>query len=170
MVQEEQINERVEVQNDPTQGAELDPISALNEMRKNTVPKSDHEKLKQDNARLLGIVMRGETIEGPKQEESVDLNQLRKDLFFNENIDNLEYAKKTLQLRKAVIDQGGMDPFLPVGERIRPTAQDVEAAERVARVFEECIEYADGNSEIFTQELMRRTIDSPGGYSFRNKR
>ena len=168
MAQEEQINERVEVQNNPAQGAEVDYISALNEMRKNTVPKAEHEKLKEDNARLLGIVMRGETVEGPTKEEPVDLDKLRRDLFFNEDLDNLEYAKKTLQLRNAVIDQGGIDPFLPVGERIRPTAQDVEAAERVARVFEECIEYADGNSEIFTQELMRRTIDSSGGFSYRN--
>lgn len=168
MAQEEQIEKRVEVQNDPTQGTELDPISALNEMRKNTVPKAEHEKLKAENAKLLGIVIRGETVEGPTKEEPVDLDKLRRDLFFNENLDNLEYAKKSLQLRKAVMDQGGMDPFLPVGERIRPTAQDVEAAERTARVFKECIEYADGNSEIFTQELMRRTIDSSGGFTYRN--
>ena len=35
-----------------------------------------------------------------------------------------------------------------------------EAAEFTAQQFQECIDIADGNSEVFTNELMRRTVDN----------
>ena len=37
---------------------------------------------------------------------------------------------------------------------------DYEAAERVATVVRECIEYAKGDSAVFTNELQRRTVDT----------
>ena len=73
---------------------------------------------------------------------------------------NLEYVKTAVELRDALIAQGQKDPFLPYGEGILPTAEDVECANRVANVYKECIEYADGDPDIFTSELQRRTVDA----------
>lgn len=55
--------------------------------------------------------------------------------------------------------EGKPDPFLPVGNQIAPTDDDIAAAERVAKVLQECVDYADGDSAVFTNELQRRTID-----------
>ena len=43
--------------------------------------------------------------------------------------------------------------------KIVPTTEDIECANRVAEVVKECIEYADGDSQLFTNELNRRTVD-----------
>lgn len=143
-----------EVVNDST-----DYISAINEMRKNTVSRSEYDKLREDNRKLLQSLVNGETITPEVDKEPVDLDTLRKDLFGREH-NNLEFAKKALELRSAVIEQGGEDPFLPTGHNITLTANDYAIADKVANAFEHCIEYADGNSEIFTNELMRITQDS----------
>ena len=136
-----------------------DYISAINEMRKNTVSRSEYDKLKEDNRKLLQSLVNGETITPEVAKEPVDVGSLRKDLFNNDHT-NLDFAKKALELRNAVMEQGGEDPFLPQGHYITLTAQDYEVAQKVANAFEHCIEYADGNSEIFTNELMRITQDS----------
>lgn len=134
-------------------------IEAIKEMRKNSVAKADYERLQAENKELMKALVNGETIdiEPPKV---VDVNALRNEIFDAEKeMLNLEYVTKALELRDAVIEAGGDDPFVPHGNKIAPTAEDYEAAERVASVFKECVEYADGDSELFTQELMRRTTD-----------
>ena len=55
--------------------------------------------------------------------------------------------------------EGNPDPFLPVGKQILPTDEDVAAANRVADVLKECVDYAEGDSAVFTNELQRRLVD-----------
>ena len=134
-------------------------IEAIKEMRKNSVSKADYERLQAENKELMKALVNGETITLEPQED-VDVNALRKELYVDEvDMFNLDYIEKTLKLRDAIIEEGGDDPFVGAGHKFAPSAEDYEAAERVANVFRECIEYADGDSEVFTNELMRRTID-----------
>ena len=86
---------------------------------------------------------------------------MRKELFNGDaQLTNLEYVTKALELRDQLIAAGKPDPFLPYGEKIAPTNEDVEAANRVAKVLRECVDYADGDSSIFTNELQRVMIDT----------
>ena len=90
------------------------------------------------------------------------IKELREDLYEGKkHLSNLEYWEKTLALREALMAQGETDPFVPVGEKIVAENSDYEAAERVAQVVKECIEYAKGDAAVFTNELQRRTIDTP---------
>lgn len=73
---------------------------------------------------------------------------------------NLEYVSSALKLRDELIRRGEKDPFLPVGEKIIPTDEDIQTANRVASILKDCVEYADGDSALFTSELQRSTIDS----------
>lgn len=137
-------------------------IDAINTMKATTVSKAEYQKLQAENQELLKALVNGEYIELPEKEPDVDVDALRSELYFEDKeFSNLEYVTKTLQLRDALIARGEMDPFLPIGSKISPTAEDIATAEKVAEVYRECIEYADGNSEIFTNELMRRTADVP---------
>lgn len=138
----------------------VDYISAINEMKKTTVPKEKYEKLAEENKRLLESLVAGEKIE-PKEEEKIDVNALRKELYSGEcEMTNLEYVDKTLKLRKALIDAGERDPFLPIGDKVDITSETVEKAETVAQVLQECVDFAEGDSGIFTAELQRRTKDT----------
>lgn len=133
-------------------------IEALKEMKENSVPKEAYIKLKEENKQLLQSLVNGETRESEAPVEKVDVDELRNDIF-NKDLNNLDYITKTLKLREELINRGEKDPFLPYGKNILPTDDDVEKAEKVASVLQECVDIADGDSDIFTNELQRRLVD-----------
>lgn len=137
-----------------------DYIAAIKELKQNSVSKEDYLKLKQENRNLLSSLVNGETINNPDAEKkAMSVDELRNKLF-NEEHNNLETVELALQLRNTLIENGENDPFLPYGEKIIPTDEDIAAANRVATVFQECVDYAQGDSDAFTNELMRRTVDT----------
>ena len=140
-----------------------DYITAIKELKQNSVDRSEYDKLRAENKKLIDAVVNGQ----PGQEEQVlvrhskeQIDDLRNDLFNSpRELNNLEFITKAMELREALMENGEPDPFLPVGKQISPTRDDIEGAEKVAQVYKECIEYAEGDSEVFTNELMRRTRD-----------
>ena len=140
-----------------------DYIDQIKKLKENSVSKDDYNKLKADNKKLIDALANGTQIDGvvePKVSAVENINNLRKKLFSKENgLNNLEYCKTAVELRDALIENGERDPFLPFGHNVLATDSDYESAERVANVMKECIDYADGNDDIFTNELQRRTVD-----------
>lgn len=137
-----------------------DYIEAIKEMKQNSVTRESYDKLKSENKQLLDALVSGKEIE-LKKEEPVDVTKLRKDLFNKDKqMSNLEYVSNALKLRDALIERGERDPFLPYGDKVSLTAEHYEKAEQVATVLRECVEFAEGDSGIFTAELQRRTKDS----------
>ena len=140
-----------------------DYLAAIKELKQNSVDRSEYDKLRAENKKLIDAVVNGQ----PGQEEQVvvkhskeQIDDLRNDLFNSpRELNNLEFITKAMELREALMENGEPDPFLPVGKQISPTRDDIEGAEKVAQVYKECIEYAEGDSEVFTNELMRRTRD-----------
>lgn len=136
----------------------VDYISAINEIKQNSVDKKQYLKLQQENKRLLDALVDGKQIDLPKVEEP-NIPEMRKKLF-GEDLNNLEYVDTALKLRTALIEKGEPDPFLPIGDKVNLTQDTIDKAEHVANVLKECVEFADGDSGIFTAELQRRTVDS----------
>ena len=140
-----------------------DYIAAIKELKQNSVDRSEYDKLRAENKKLIDAVVNGQ----PGQEEQVvvrhskeQIDDLRNELFNSpRELNNLEFITKAMELREALMENGEPDPFLPVGKQISPTRDDIEGAEKVAQVYKECIDYAEGDSEVFTNELMRRTRD-----------
>ena len=140
-----------------------DYLAAIKELKEKSVNRSEYDKLRAENKKLIDAVVNGQ----PGQEEPAftkhskeQIDDLRNELFNSpRELNNLEYVTKAMELREALIENGEPDPFLPVGKQISPTRDDLEGAEKVAQVYRECIEYAEGDSEVFTNELMRRTRD-----------
>lgn len=135
-----------------------DYLEAIKDLKQNSVDRSKYEELKAENKKLLNSIVNGQEVavqEGPKYR---DVNEIREELFNNEH-NNLDYIKLALELRNTLIAKGEQDPFLPVGKQISPTREDIEKADMVAQVYQECVDYAEGDSALFTQELMRRTRD-----------
>ena len=136
-------------------------IEALREMKANSVNKAAYDKLKEENKQLLDALINGGQVTQELQKEPVDIDSLRKRLFSTDTeLSNLDYMKTALELREALLDQGSPDPFLPYGQNIAPTDEDIRTADRVAEAIKSCIDYADGDSEIFTNELQRIMVDT----------
>lgn len=156
-----------EIQNPSVSGQEevndsIDYISALNEMKQNSVSKEAYNKLKQENKKLLESLVTGKELDPSQIPEKPDIQKLRKELYGGEKeLDNLEYVTKTLQLRKALMDEGQEDPFLPVGSKAIIEGRDYDTVEKVAQTLQELVDYANGDSAIFTTELQRVMVDSP---------
>ena len=140
-----------------------DYIAQIKNLKENSVSKDDYNKLKADNKKLIDALASGTQVEGvvePKVNAVENINELRSKLFGKgNNLSNLEYCKTAVELRDALIEKGERDPFLPFGHEVVATDSDYESANRVATVIKECIDYADGDSDIFTNELQRRTVD-----------
>lgn len=145
-----------------TEPSGVDYIEQIKQLKENTVSKTDYAKLQEENKKLLQSLVNGETI--TQEAQPVDIGELRKELFSGEaDLNNLDYMTKVMSLRDAIIEAGGSDPFLPYGKKILPTDEDIATADRVAECIKDCIEYAEGDSQVFTNELQRRMIDSSNG-------
>ena len=136
-----------------------DYLEAIQTLKQNSVDKSEYEKLRLENKKLINAVVNGQTIDVESQPKHRDLDEIRDELFNHEH-NNLDYIKLSLELRNTLIAEGEPDPFLPLGKQISPTAEDMQIAEKVANIYQECVDYADGDSQLFTQELQRRTNTS----------
>ena len=133
-------------------------IEAIKEMKANTVDKEAYLKLKEENKQLLNSLVNGEGVDTPPVEEKESIDELRSKLFGTKRKDltNLEFVENALKLREALMANGETDPFVPVGSKIKPTDDDFEKADKVAKVLQECVDYAEGNPDVFTDELKRK--------------
>ena len=157
MENNQNVNETTEVVN----GMETDYISVINELKANSVPLDKFNKVKNENKRLLDSLVRGDSISQEQVKPRPSMDELRKDLYGagSDSLSNLDYWTKTLELREQIMESGDEDPFVPQGHNIVATEEDRAAAQRVADVVKHCIDVADGDSLVFTNELQRRTAD-----------
>ena len=151
--------EEKKVETGKVDDTQVDYIEAIKNLKQNTVDRSKYDELKAENKKLLDSIVNGQSVDAEPQPQYRDVNVIRDELFNHEH-NNLEYMKLSLELRNTLIAKGERDPFLPYGSQIAPTPEDVEKAEKAAQIYQECIDYADGDSKLFTQELQRRTNTS----------
>lgn len=160
MLENEQNMRDEVVDNQVEQTDAIDYISAINEIKQNSVPRDKYEQLEREKKELINALKNNSQINLVDDKEKKSIDELRSDLFNSgRDLSNLEYVERTLALRDALIEKGEPDPFLPNGKNYSITQDDINKAEIVAQTFRECVDYANGNSQLFTQELMRRTKD-----------
>ena len=135
-----------------------DYIAAIKELKEKSVDREKYDQLKAENKKLLDSIVNGTTVELPAKEDKKSIEELRA-AYLKEDQNNLEFIENTLKLREAIISEGKPDPFLPIGNQIMPTDDDVKTANKVAQVLQECVDYAEGDSAVFTNELQRRMVD-----------
>lgn len=93
------------------------------------------------------------------KEERKSAAELREKLR-SDNLSNLEYATVALELRDAVMAEGGGDPFCPASHGRAVTNETMAAAENTAQALKHCVEVANGSNEYFNAELSKIMRDS----------
>ena len=141
-----------------------DYIAAIKELKQNSVDRSKYDALKAENKKLLDAVVNGTEIAQPAVEQEESIEELRTKVFNNPHQTNLEYWTNVLKLRERIIEEGGEDPFVASSSQYAPTAVDYEQAHRVATVFQEMVDIADGDPNVFLNEYQRRVreMNIPG--------
>lgn len=133
-------------------------IAAIEEMKANTVSRDAYNKLRNENKQLLDALVSGKEIpQEPENKPTVD--ELRKKLFGGQDMSNLEYVETALSLRDSLIEAGERDPFLPYGDKVDITSEQIETAEKVAAGLKEMVDFAEGDSGVFSAEYQRRVKD-----------
>lgn len=135
-----------------------DAIDALTELKENTVSKEMYDKVVAEKKKILDAYVKGQKLDNTEVVKQESIDDLRK-AFFKDSQTNLEYCTNMMKLRNRIIEDGGDDPFLPLGQNIKPTQADIDSANHVAEVIQQCIDYAQGDSAVFTNELQRMTND-----------
>ena len=138
-----------------------DYIEQLQKLKSNSVPKDEYEKIKADNKKMMDILFSGaeplpaQEVKEPKEE--VDIQALRDELYGGRyEGSDLDYATKVLKLRKALMDRGEKDPAVSSGQKTTPEEYDYENCQSVCDQIQACVDYAQGDNEVFRAELMRK--------------
>lgn len=134
--------------------SDKDYVDAIERLQKNSVSKEEYEKVLKDRKTLIDRLANGQYDEHPQVDAPKDLNKLREFLKPDSMPLNLEFAKSTLELRNELLKRGE-DIFLPFGEGVNVTDEDVRTANKVAEALQYCIDQADGNADVFNNTLIR---------------
>lgn len=147
-------NERIEEEN----AMDADSyIEALKKMKETTVSKDEYDRLKIENRKLLNSLANGEYQEQSKQEEKIPTREeCYKAYRKNDFKSDLDYWKNMCELRKATINEYGLDPTVtgsygvtPTGERLESEYGEAEAMENQFEIIESIIEASEGNPRTF---------------------
>lgn len=86
---------------------------------------------------------------------------MRRELFdTKKHHSDIEYVQKALELRKAVLEQDGVDCFVGRSHTLTPTADDYSKAERVANVLQDCLDSCNGDNGQFIALLQSKMADT----------
>lgn len=143
------------------QGMEQDYLAQIQEMKKNSVSREAYDKMRDENKRLLEAIVNGEKLE-QKQAETPKMrtpDEVYQDFVVSDKPrSDIERAKLWIEYRESCKAAGEPEPY--VSNRKKPSAAELESIDNTQRVLEHCLEYSNGNEEIFSTELKRLLIDT----------
>ena len=130
-------------------------IQTIQELKENSVDRKIYDKLKGERDMLIKSLANGDTLEASKDVQVRSLADCKAD-FLTKTTSQCEYMEKVLALRDAAMREGQSDPFVAEGHYVKPTAYDYQRAQEIADIYRECLDYADGDDQIFMNEINRR--------------
>lgn len=145
-----------------------DFIELAKKQREDTVKKSEYDKLVAERNRLMESILDGKELRPEVAAKEVNVAELKKKMT-DPDISNLEFIKTSLELRKAAIEKGEGDPYLPRGTSVSDSEAD--RAEQIAKTLQECVDESRGSESVFTALLADRIgKDDPAIISALRKR
>lgn len=146
---DENLNNTIN-ENENEQNESQKYIEAMAQLKANSVSKEKYEKLEQENQQLINALKEGSQIEMVSDEEKPSLKDLAEVVSSEQfEVTNMEGWKKALEYRKAAIEAGMRDPFLPTSRDYAYNEADNARAQLIADTLENIISQANGNPDIF---------------------
>ncbi len=146
---------------DVTGDSEANYIDTIKELKKNSVKKSEYDKLLEENKKLLETLVNGDEIKA-KEPQVVMSDKELKDLINKTTRDttNLDYITTMLAIRKEMMAKGLEDPMAPKVVNHTNDERDYEKAQRVADFLQDCVDEANGDNETF-KALFQAGLQDP---------
>jgi len=137
-----------------------DYITALKELKQNSVSKDKYDALVEEKKRLLEAVVNGQEISNSEEDELEPRIEYYKRYKKNDFPTDLEYWTNLINLRKATIKEYGADPCVtgnygltPEGGRVEPAYGEPELVQEQFEIIEDMIKQSKGNSQVFERLL-----------------
>lgn len=127
-------------------------------------------RMAEDNKTIMKQLLEGGTIK-EEDEDKRSIPDIIKDMR-KDNINDIQFVENALAYRKKCMEQkeNPFDPFVGRGVKYEEYEKETERAENLANCLQHCLDYAEGNNEVFINELNRITSDIPGGKILHNRR
>ena len=139
-------------------------IDTINQLKANSVSRSDYDKVRDENKKLLEAIVNGKVDESASTEAPAkpSIQELRNKAYGKdaENLSDLEYVTTVLDLRDALLEEEGVDHMIPAGKKYSPDLNDQHCAQKAYEALRHCVDVADGDNEVFIQEVTRITVDN----------
>lgn len=137
-----------------------DYITALGEVKANSVDKSEYERVLAENTKLTNALASGIRKEEPEVEEVVNPADIIKRMAENKYKNNLEYCSDVVKLRETIMQTTGSDPCVNYsGEDV---SAEINRSERVFELFNSAIEEAEGDPVKF-DAIIKSKVQFPVG-------
>lgn len=160
----DEILTTTEEQLEETQNSNQHYIEAINNLKATTVSKSKYDKLVEENKNLVNSLVNGDytaaannTVTEKKSIEDIMKEQAK----YANKTDVIGYVETALEFRDRILEETGEDVFMSRGTNINPTQESYLSAQKTADIYRECLDYANGNGQVFINELQRRMTDNP---------
>lgn len=154
---------------DPQQQPEVNPedktlLEAYNDLKENSVSKKEYDRVLKRNEDLTQALIQNDKLDKddkPKESNMDKIKRLTNELYSDkrEDMTNLDYCQKTVELRDAIIEEGGRDPFLPTSGENKDSYANQQTAEKVANGLKQMVKDADGSPEAFNALYQARVED-----------
>lgn len=147
MENENLINENV---NETQENDSQKYIDVINSMKANSVSKEQYAKLEAENAQLIEALKSGNQVEMISEEDKPSLKDLASTISDeNFEVTNMEGWRAALDYRKAAIENGLRDPFLPNSRDYTVKPEDSARAQQIADTLEKILDESNGNPDMF---------------------
>lgn len=145
-------------------------IDAINEIRKNSISKDKYDKLVEENKQLINALKEGNQVEMVQEENKPSLQELAEKLC-NEEFEptNIEGWKAAIEFRKAMIEAGFRDPFLPNSRNYTYKEEDSARSQLISDTLEKMIDDSQSNPDMFNA-LGKQYIKDDRTLQNKNKR
>jgi hypothetical protein len=124
-----------------------DYISALGDLKANSVEKSEYDRILAENAKLTNALASGFRVEEEEEETPVDVAAVRKRLLTYNYSNDMEYFRDMKTLRDELMKQG-IDPF--VNKSAENLSAEISNAEQVGALIDYALEEANGDPVKFS--------------------
>ena len=124
-----------------------DYISALGDLKANSVEKSEYDRILAENAKLTNALASGFRVEEEEEETPIDVAAVRKRLLTYNYSNDMEYFSDMKILRDELMKQG-IDPF--VNKSAENLSAEISNAEQVGALIDYALEEANGDPVKFS--------------------
>lgn len=135
-------------------------IAKINELKQNSVSKSQYDKLKAENKQLLDSLCNGTSF-GQAQPQKVlrDYNEIGKELATADFLTAKEFLALSEEFREAMIQQKGVDPWMYKGssDHVEYTQEDYDNLEAIEMFVDHMHTFDDADKEHYVAEINRLT-------------